>query len=149
MIYRIRTAVPSDEKRIRELFIEMLRTIDPSKDHDGYPEGYLNRFLTGGEDRIYLAEDENVEAYLSAEVHHEKEDYLYLDDFSVTEKYRSRGIGSALISAAEAYAGEIGIHDVFLHADKTNVSAIRFYDKRGYRIYRDEGHRYLMRKELE
>ena len=36
MEYRIRTAVPADERRIRELFLEMLRTIYHTNDLKGY-----------------------------------------------------------------------------------------------------------------
>ena len=43
MNYRIRTAVPADEARIRELFLEMLRTIYRTDDVKGYGEGDLDR----------------------------------------------------------------------------------------------------------
>lgn len=97
MGYRIRIAIPQDEQRIRELFTEMLQTIYHTEDVKGYESGYLNRYWTNGEERILVAEDESVVAFLSIEVHHEQEaDYAYLDDLSVTERYRNIGIGSAL-----------------------------------------------------
>ena len=37
MEYRIRTAVPADEARIRELFLEMMRTIYHKKANDILP----------------------------------------------------------------------------------------------------------------
>ena len=85
MEYTIRTAVAADEKKIRELFLEMLRTIYRTEDVNGYPDGYLDRFLGEGEDRIYIA-DAGGEAvgFLSAEVYHDPVDHVYLDDFSVT-----------------------------------------------------------------
>ena len=36
MKYKIRTAVPADEKKIRGLFLEMLRTIYQKDDVKGY-----------------------------------------------------------------------------------------------------------------
>jgi hypothetical protein len=36
MKYKIRTAVPTDEGKIRELFLEMLRTIYHTDDVKGY-----------------------------------------------------------------------------------------------------------------
>ena len=36
MGYRIRIAIPEDEQRIRELFIEMLQTIYHTEDVEGY-----------------------------------------------------------------------------------------------------------------
>ncbi len=135
MGYRIRIAIPEDEQRIRELLIEMLQTIYHTEDVGGYESGFLDRYWTNGEERILVAEDESVVAYLSIEVHHEPEaDYIYLDDLSVTERYRNCGIGSALIHEAETYAQEIGIQHIFFmlknqilkHFDYMKDLAIKF-----------------------
>ena len=81
MEYRIRKAIPEDEQRIRELFIEMLQTIYHTEDVEGYESGCLDRYWTNGEERILVAEDGYVVAYLSIEVHHEPDaDFIYLDD---------------------------------------------------------------------
>jgi ribosomal protein S18 acetylase RimI-like enzyme len=118
MAYRIRKAIPEDEQRIRELFIEMLQTIYHTEDVEGYEFGCLDRYWTNGEERILVAEDGSVVAYLSIEVHHEPDaDFIYLDDLSVTESYRGLGIGSALIHEAEVYAQEIGIQHILFHVE--------------------------------
>ena len=97
---------------------------------------------------LFVAEDNEVVAYLAVEVHREDEkDYVYLDDLSVTEKYRSQGIGSSLIHDAEAYAQEIGIQHILFHVEKSNTEAFRLYEKLGYKIFRDDGNRYLMKKD--
>jgi len=57
MNYRIRTAVPADEGKIRKLFQEMLRTIYHTDDVKGYGNGDLDRFWSESPDRIYAAED--------------------------------------------------------------------------------------------
>ena len=147
-MYRIRKAVPADEKRIRELFIEMLRTIYGTDDVKGYDDGALDRFWNGNEGRVYVAEDDDVVAFLSVEVHHDMGGYIYLDDFSVTEAYRSKGIGSALIRAAESYAKEIGMPVIILHVEKTNKSAMRFYERKGYSVIRNDGNRDLLKKDI-
>ncbi len=150
MEYRIRTAAAADEKKIRELFVEMLRTIMHTESADGYEEGYLDKFWGQGEDRIYIADaDGEAVGFLSAEVYHEPVDHLYLDDFSVTTAYRNKGIGSALIRAAESYAGETGSRAVLLHVEKTNTSAMRFYERSGYSVFRDDGDRFLLKKDME
>lgn len=142
-MYRIRVAVPGDEKRIRELFIEMLQTICQTEDVQGYGTDSLDRYWNDGEDRIYVAEDNEVVAYLSVEVHREeKGDYVYLDDLSVTGKCRGRGIGSTLIHCAEAYAETIGISTILFHVEKANTAAFQLYKRLGYQIYRDDGSRY-------
>ena len=149
MDYIIRTAVPADEKKIRELFLEMLRTIYHTDDVTGYGDGALDRFWSGTPDRIYVAESCEVVAFLSVEVHHDPVDHIYLDDFSVTAACRSKGIGSALLRAAEAYAEQIGSLAVILHVEKTNTSAMRFYERSGYSVFRDDGNRFLLKKDIE
>ena len=145
MGYRIRLAIPEDEQRIRELFIEMLQTIYHTEDVEGYEAGSLDRYWINGEERVMVAEDESVVAYLSIEVHHEQEaDYIYLDDLSVTESYRNLGIGSALIHEAEGYAKEIGIQHILFHVEKSNTKAFQLYERLGYKVYRDDGNRYMM-----
>jgi len=148
MNYRIRTAVPSDEGKIRELFLEMLRTIYHTDDVKGYEDGYLDRFWSENQDRIYVAEDGEAVAFLSVEVFHDPVDHIYLDDFSVTAAYRNKGIGSALIRAAEAYAGQIGSRAGILHVEKSNTSAMRFYERLGYSVFRDDGDRFLLKKDI-
>lgn len=118
---------------------------DKQEEVEGYESGCLNRYWTNGEERILVAEDESVVAYLSIEVHHEPEaDYIYLDDLSVTESYRSHGIGSALIHEAEAYAREIDIQHILFHVEKSNTKAFQLYERLGYKVYRDDGNRYMM-----
>lgn len=149
MNYRIRTAVPADEGKIRELFLEMLRTIYHTGDVQGYGDGDLDRFWSENRDRIYVAEAGEVVAFLSVEVHHDPVEHLYLDDFSVTAAYRNKGIGSALIRTAETYAGQTGNRAVLLHVEKANTSAMRFYERSGYAVFRDDGDRFLLKKDIE
>ena len=148
MEYKIRIAVPADEEKIRELFLEMLQTIYQTDDVKGYGDGTLDRFWGESPDRIYVAEDGKVVAFLSVEVHHDPMDHIYLDDFSVTATYRNKGIGSAMIRAAEAYADEMSITAILLHVEKTNQSAMRFYERLGYSVFRDDGQRFLLKKEV-
>ena len=145
---KIRNAVPADEERIRALFLEMLQTIYHRDNEEGYPDGYLDRYWNGGKDRLYVAEDRDVVAFLSVEVHEESNLYIYLDDFSVTRASRNQGIGSALIKEAESYAKESQIPAVLFHVEKTNIGAYRLYQRLGYAVYRDDGHRYLMKKDI-
>ncbi len=146
---RIRTAVPADAKKIDALFREMLRTIYHTDKADGYEAGYLDQYWDGGENRIFVAEDDEVRAFLSVQAYREPEKtYLYADDFSVTAAYRGRGIGTRLMKAAEDYARETGIPAIVLHVEKNNGSAFRFYERLGYSIFRDDGDRYLLCREL-
>lgn len=145
-MYKIRSADPKDENSIRELFLEMLYAIYHTKDVEGYEDGYLDRFWEGQEDRIFVAEEDKVIAFLSVEVHHEAKEFIYLDDLSVAEPYRGQGIGTALIRQAEEYAKSISIPNIVLHVEKNNLQAMRLYERLGFKRERDDGERYLLRK---
>ena len=149
MEFEYRKAELSDSKRIAELFIEMLRTIYKTNDVDGYENGYLDKYFSGSEDLIYVAElDKEVVAFLSVEVY--KDDgYVYLDDLSVTEKCRNEGIGTKLISMAEDYCKSIGIPVIVFHVEKTNERAHQLYQNLGYLDNEDQGSRMRMVKELK
>ena len=148
MKYIIRQATATDEKRICELYREMLQTVYHTEKAEGYKAGDLDKFWTSDEDRIFVAKDKTVVGFLSVEVYHENEDYIYLNDFAVTKDYRKQGVGSALLEVAESYAREINTPKLCLHVEKTNSAAMRLYENAGYAIYRDDGHRFLMNKEL-
>lgn len=144
----LREAEPEDTDRINELYIEMLNSIYSVKDSRGYENGYPDRFLPGGDERAFVAEDEyGIAAFLSVEVYRD-EDYVYLDDFSVTVKYRSHGIGSKLIAVAEDYTKKNSISNVMLHVEKNNYGAYCFYLRHGYTVHSDENHRILMNKNI-
>lgn len=146
----IRKAERADEERINELFREMLCTIHHTEQEEGYEKGYLDKYWRNGEDKIYLAEeDDQTIAFLSVEVYRIPREYIYLDDLSVTKAYRNKGIGTALIKTAEAYAEETGIPTILFHVEKTNTDAFRLYQRLGYQICRDECRRYLMGKNHE
>ena len=148
MDYVLRKATLTDASRIEELFLEMLQAIYHTDAAEGYQSGYLDKFFSGGEDRICVAESpDGVIGFLSMEVHRD-EGFLYLDDFSVAEGCRNRGVGTGLIRAAEAYAAEHGIGKVVLHVERANQGARRLYLRLGYRVDADEGGRVRMGKSV-
>lgn len=149
MKWTLRKAEAKDAARINELFVEMLQTISRKDDVEGYKDGDLDYYFSGGEDWICVAESEGeIVAFLSIEVHHDEGGYLYYDDFSVSREYRGRGIGTALAAEAERYAERIGISAITLHVEKDNASARRLYGRMGFELYRDDGTRLLLIKHL-
>ena len=149
MSYRIRAAVSADEERIRELYLEMMQAVYHTVDVKGYGDEDLERFWSESEDRIYVAEDDRVIAFISAEVHHDHGTYIYLNDLSVTESQRNRGIGTTLIRISESFAQEKGASAVLMHVEKTNELAMSLYERLGYSVYRDDGHRFLLIKHID
>ncbi len=55
-----------------------------------------------------------------------------VEDVVVDQAWRGRGIGHALLAAAEAWAGVRGAVRVALLADETNLPALDFYDRLGF-----------------
>ena len=148
MDYVLRKAKSVDTIRIEELFVEMLKAIYHTNDVEGYETGYLDKFFLDKEDWICVAEYENdVVAFLSIEVHRDGS-YIYLDDLSVAEGYRNKGIGTELIHAAEKYAEDIGITKIVFHVEKANKDAYRLYSRLGYSEDADEGSRIRMNKSV-
>ena len=149
MSWTLGKAEKKDSNRINELFIEMLQTIYHTDQVNGYAEGDLDRFFDGRDEWVSIAVDEGkIVAFLSIEVHHEEEEYIYLDDLSVTKQYRNQGIGTTLIRNAEKYAKDIHIQEICFHVEKSNTEAFRLYQRLGYEIYEDQGSRYLMMKHI-
>ena len=149
MAYSYRKARAEDAARISELFVEMLESIYRTDRVEGYEAGYLDRYFTGGKDWICVAEqDRELVAFLSIEVYR-AEEYLYLDDLSVTRQHRSKGIGSELIKRAEEYAESIGMARIVFHVEESNRDAYRLYRKLGYREDALQGTRIRMVKSLE
>ena len=144
MNFTLREAHNGDKNRIEELFIAMLKSIYTDV-QNGYETGYLDKFFDGGDDRIYIAEcDNTVIGYIAVEVHNEHEKFVYLDDISVSEAFRSQGIGSALIKKAESYAVEKNAAYIALHVENSNTSAIKLYERLGYYVRHNEGTRLFM-----
>jgi ribosomal protein S18 acetylase RimI-like enzyme len=53
---------------------------------------------------------------------------------AVLDQERDRGVGTALMAAAEAWAAKRGIRVVVLDMSVRNVAAQRFYERLGYEV---------------
>lgn len=60
--------------------------------------------------------------------------YMYLDDLKVSQAYRKRGIGKALMEKALEVAHQRNYHGIYTIGQDNNVSACKFYLKLGFEI---------------
>ena len=139
-----RRAVPADIPAIEQLFAEMLASVG-DKGCGGYENGYLDKFFGGG-DVIYVAvSDGDVVGYVSVELY---PDFVYLDDLSVTERFRGKGIGTKLIKFAERYAADSNVPVTSLHVERSNTAARYLYQRLGYAVSGEEDERFRMTKHI-
>jgi GNAT superfamily N-acetyltransferase len=69
--------------------------------------------------------------------------YGFVSELAVTESWRGRGVGQALLADAERWFREKGLSVVELHVSAKNPDAVRFWEREGFSDYI-----YRMRKEL-
>lgn len=93
------------------------------------------------EGRIFVAEVDGAIAGFTAvfpkvahdEPDEEAYDYAYVSDVAVLDLYRRRGLGRALLQAAEAYAREQGTTLIRIGVLATNDGARALYEGLGFR----------------
>lgn len=62
----------------------------------------------------------------------------YISSFSVRNEYQKKGIAGNLIKKVTKYAKEEHFSKISLEVNKSNMNAIKFYEKYGFKpIYRD------------
>jgi GNAT superfamily N-acetyltransferase len=62
-----------------------------------------------------------------------------IEGFGLLSQWRGRGLGGGLLSAATQQAFDIGARRIWLHtATDDHPNALPNYEKRGYRIYRED-----------
>lgn len=151
MEYKIRRAAAEDSDAINRLFNEMLRTIYKNDTDELYEPGYLeNNYFNNEKNFICTAEaDSEIIGYMAVEHHDDSEEpFLYLDDCSVTAKWRNKGVGTQFFHYVEEYASGCGIRSIYFHVDKNNALAHKLYIRLGYTDDRDDGDRIFMNKRL-
>ena len=150
-----RKAVEDDKESINNLFIEMVKTvnkrmikdgIEPYKELENGYNGEIDKFFDNDDFFIYVAcDDDKVIGFLSICVFKDL-DYIYLDDYSVSDKYRGLGIGSKLMEMAFKYVEDNNISTIQTHVESANHESREFYKKRGFSLVSEEGHRLLIKR---
>ena len=68
-------------------------------------------------------------------IHEEARPHGYVSDIFVAAAHRGRGVGAALLAAAEDHLAGLGFSRVRLSVMAANTEARALYEKRGYRAY--------------
>jgi ribosomal protein S18 acetylase RimI-like enzyme len=137
----IRTATDSDRTAVLDLAPRLAEGIAPWRDQAEalvagrrWLEGSLTR-AANGEGAVFVADDGgSVAGVLSiGQVRHFSGELDgYVGELAVAEHASRRGIGRALIEAAQAWARDHGLVNLTLHTGACNTGARAFYAALGF-----------------
>lgn len=153
----IREYRPEDTPYVHACFVELqdfLHRLEPNI-LEGHAAGKYFDFMlarcTETAGKVFVAEvDSQVVGFVCVfgkvpyeEFDEEPIEYAFISDLVVLPAYRSQGIGQLLLQAAEAYAQAQGATSLELEVLVKNESAVRLYNRYGFR-----GYHYLLKKNL-
>ena len=96
-----------------------------------YPESELMHFITQRNSRTWVAEaGEDIIGFLIACL--EPQELAHIVTIDVVASSRRKGVGRALMDAAEGWAAAERVRVLYLETAEDNVLAQRFYKARGY-----------------
>ena len=133
----IRTAKESDVPRIAPLFNAYRKFYGQNSDLDGATD-CISENLNLGRSTIFVSEEEGeavgftqlYPAFCSVEM----KPFYVLYDLFVSPNHRTKGIGSALLNHAHAWARSQGAFRVVLETAHTNTTAQSVYEGLGYEL---------------
>lgn len=70
-----------------------------------------------------------------------RSDHLLIENVAVSPAFQGRGLGRTLMAHAEQVAASLGQRETRLYTNRLFAANVRFYQKLGYRIYREEAFR--------
>jgi ribosomal protein S18 acetylase RimI-like enzyme len=110
----------------------------------GMAAGYLDYLLETGRDRqgkmfVWEEEGAGIVGFVSVWIRRDMDalestvnEYGYVTDLVVTETHRRRGIGKALLEAAERHTAACGVQHIRINVLATNAAAIEAYHRVGF-----------------
>jgi ribosomal protein S18 acetylase RimI-like enzyme len=133
----VRRATSADVDAIAPLFDSYRRFYGQAPDLEG-ARGFVGERLARGESVVLLATLDGaavgfVQLYPSFSSVAMRRQWI-LNDLFVTQPARRRGVGLALMRAAEALAREDGARGITLGTMKANRKAKALYEKVGYQV---------------
>lgn len=142
MNIRIRKANSNDIKTLQnlnyEVFIDNYKydddlILDWSLSEKG--RTYFSKLLSNIHAVCLIAEDNGkVVGYIAAiskDLNYKKSKYLEIDNMGTIPTYRSKGIGTLLISKVKQWGKERGYKKLYVNSYFKNTGAIKFYKRNG------------------
>jgi len=68
----------------------------------------------------------------------ESDDFVEISGLIVDERVRGAGVGRALVSAAERWARDLGVHAVRVRSNAVRVEAHAFYERLGFEVLKQQ-----------
>ena len=135
--------------QLYEREVEPDRRVDPQVAEDYFP--VLMDEVTKKRGRIFVAERDGVAVGWAAMTVEEnmlfvveaERTYGYITELYVDEKFRSLGIGQALIEACENEARRLGLGHIMIGALTRSRRTMDVYTRAGYQPYTSELRKYL------
>lgn len=129
-IKNLRYALAKFEKKLGHNIVE------PEWPYTEVGEKDLNYFLN--EQYIYVAEEDGkIVGFITGEIFKKKVWYTVqlgsINNLYIIEKYRNNGIGKKLMQTMINALKEKGITNIELNTFSSNVDAIKFYEKLGFK----------------
>ena len=143
----IRTAMPNDSlllsalcRDVQSLHAEHHPNVFRMPHGDDFAVAFFDEMLAAPEVTIYIAEeDSRPMGYVVCRLDDRPENvftyanrFLFIDQISVRPEAQRKGIGTALLKQAEAYARELGLSKIQLDSWDFNLDAHIFFEKNGY-----------------
>jgi ribosomal protein S18 acetylase RimI-like enzyme/ASC-1-like (ASCH) protein len=135
----IRPATPADFDAVASLMSEAL-TPYYGGDHRRHAERIFSTHISGGEDRLGFFSTEQkmfvaeVSGVFAGMIHvvAKRQGTFKISPLIVVPRFRHVGVGKALLSHAESYAGRRGARQMYCTVAIANESAYRFFARNGY-----------------
>ena len=139
----VRAYRPADRAAVIELFRAFMQELTPpprEAEFRAYIERAIREELGRIEDyygdTFWVAEDDGVIGMVGIERH--AQDTAEVRRMAVARAHRRKGIGRALLAAAEAFCRKAGYRKLLLSTSELQSAARRLYESAGYRLVREE-----------
>jgi putative acetyltransferase len=140
---KIRPYRPSDQAAVIALFRAFMQELTPpalKAEFDAYVERAIDEELSCIADYygegFWVAEDGGVIGMVGVERH--AKDSAELRRMAVRSADRRKGVGRALLAAAEAFCRKAGYRKMVLSTSELQTAAMRLYEASSYRLVREE-----------